>query len=114
MPVDEDLAKRVRALLADEAGVTEQRTFGGLAFLVGGNMAVAVSGQGGLMVRVHRHPAGQAARTAVRDEPPRAAGLAAGRPRRARDQAAARVVGHAGGGVRALAASEERVALTLP
>lgn len=49
---DEDLADRIRELLADDPDVTEQRMFGGLAFLVGGNMAVAASGQGGLMVRV--------------------------------------------------------------
>jgi hypothetical protein len=49
---DEDLANRIRELMADEAGVTEQRMFGGLAFLIGGNMSVAASGQGGLMVRV--------------------------------------------------------------
>ncbi len=52
MPYDEDLAGRVRALLAGDADVSEQRMFGGLAFLAGGAMAVAVSGQGGLMVRV--------------------------------------------------------------
>lgn len=50
MAYDEDLATRIRLLLG--AGVTEKRMFGGLAFLVGGNMAVAASGQGGLMVRV--------------------------------------------------------------
>jgi TfoX/Sxy family transcriptional regulator of competence genes len=49
---DEDLANRIRELVAAEAGVTEKRMFGGLAFLIGGNMAVAASGQGGLMVRV--------------------------------------------------------------
>src|SRR5688572_19617103 len=49
---DEDLANRVRELIAGEDGVAEQRMFGGLAFLVGGHMAVAASGQGGLMVRV--------------------------------------------------------------
>jgi TfoX/Sxy family transcriptional regulator of competence genes len=49
---DEDLANRIRELMAGEAGVTEKKMFGGLAFLVGGNMAVAASGQGGLMVRV--------------------------------------------------------------
>jgi TfoX/Sxy family transcriptional regulator of competence genes len=49
---DEDLANRIRELVAGEAGVTEQRMFGGLAFLIGGNMSVAASGQGGLMVRV--------------------------------------------------------------
>ena len=52
MAYDEGLAERIRELLAGEPGVTEQRMFGGLAFLVGGNMAVAASGQGGLMVRV--------------------------------------------------------------
>jgi TfoX/Sxy family transcriptional regulator of competence genes len=52
MSYDEELAARIRELLGGEAVVTEQRMFGGLAFLVGGNMAVAASGQGGLMVRV--------------------------------------------------------------
>jgi len=52
MAYDEDLAHRIRALTAAEDGVTEQRMFGGLAFLIGGHMAVAASGQGGLMVRV--------------------------------------------------------------
>jgi TfoX/Sxy family transcriptional regulator of competence genes len=52
MAYDEDLANRIRELIAAEDGVTEQRMFGGLAFLIGGNMAVAASGQGGLMVRV--------------------------------------------------------------
>ena len=49
---DEDLAVRIRALLAREEGVHEQRMFGGLAFLVNGHMAVSASGQGGLMLRV--------------------------------------------------------------
>jgi TfoX/Sxy family transcriptional regulator of competence genes len=49
---DEDLANRIRELIAAEPGVAEQPMFGGLAFLVEGNMAVAASGQGGLMVRV--------------------------------------------------------------
>ena len=52
MAYDEDLAARIRDLLADEAGVAEKKMFGGLAFLVNGNMAVAASGQGGLLVRV--------------------------------------------------------------
>ena len=52
MAYDEDLANRIRELIAREPDVTEQRMFGGLAFLVGGNMSVAASGQGGLMVRV--------------------------------------------------------------
>jgi TfoX/Sxy family transcriptional regulator of competence genes len=49
---DEKLGERIRALLAAEPAVTEQRMFGGLAFLIGGNMAVGVSGQGGILVRV--------------------------------------------------------------
>ncbi len=52
MAYDEALADRIRGLLADEADVTERRMFGGLAFLVAGNMAVTASGQGGAMVRV--------------------------------------------------------------
>jgi hypothetical protein len=51
MAYDEELADRVRTTLGDHAGVVEKRMFGGLAFLVGGHMAVAASGQGGLMVR---------------------------------------------------------------
>jgi TfoX/Sxy family transcriptional regulator of competence genes len=52
MAYDEDLANRIRELVAGEPGISEQRMFGGLAFLAGGHMAVAASGQGGLMVRV--------------------------------------------------------------
>ncbi|CAA9511457.1 MAG: FIG00825063: hypothetical protein [uncultured Solirubrobacterales bacterium] len=52
MAYDEDLADRIRELIAGEPDVTEKKMFGGLAFLVGGNMSVAASGQGGLMVRV--------------------------------------------------------------
>ena len=51
MAFDEHLAGRVRALLHEEAALTEKKMFGGLAFLIGGNMAVAASGQGGLLVR---------------------------------------------------------------
>ena len=52
MAYDEDLANHIRELIAGDRDVTEQRMFGGLAFLVGGNMAVGASGQGGLMIRV--------------------------------------------------------------
>lgn len=52
MPYDEALAARVRALLAGEEAISEKRMFGGLAFLLEGNMAVAASGNGGLLVRV--------------------------------------------------------------
>jgi len=48
---DEDLANRIRELLATEAGVIEKRMFGGLAFLIGGYMSVTVSGRGGLLLR---------------------------------------------------------------
>ena len=51
MSYDLVLADRVRDVLADEPGVTEKKMFGGLAFLVGGHMAVAASGQGGLLLR---------------------------------------------------------------
>jgi TfoX/Sxy family transcriptional regulator of competence genes len=49
---DEKLAERIRELLGDEPGLKEQKMFGGLAFLIGGNMAVGASGQGGILVRV--------------------------------------------------------------
>jgi TfoX/Sxy family transcriptional regulator of competence genes len=49
---DEELAARVRDLVAGEPALSEKKMFGGLAFLIGGNMAVAASGQGGLLVRV--------------------------------------------------------------
>jgi hypothetical protein len=52
MAYDVELADRVREVVAREAGVSEQRMFGGLAFLVGGRMALAVSGTGGLLLRV--------------------------------------------------------------
>jgi TfoX/Sxy family transcriptional regulator of competence genes len=51
MAYDEALADRIRDLLSGQA-YTEKKMFGGLAFLVGGNMAIAASGQGGLLVRV--------------------------------------------------------------
>ncbi|SDP01908.1 TfoX N-terminal domain-containing protein [Klenkia soli] len=51
MAHDEELADRVRDVLSTVPDVAERRMFGGLAFLVGGAMAVAVSGNGGLMVR---------------------------------------------------------------
>ena len=54
MAYDEELAARIRELVSAEPGLDEKKMFGGLAFLVGGNMAVAASGQGGLLVRVDR------------------------------------------------------------
>ena len=53
MAYSEALADRIRELLGKEPGLRELRMFGGLAFLINGNMAVAASGQGGLMVRVN-------------------------------------------------------------
>jgi TfoX/Sxy family transcriptional regulator of competence genes len=52
MAYDEELASRIRELVGGEPDLTEQKMFGGLAFLIGGNMAVAASGQGGVLVRV--------------------------------------------------------------
>jgi TfoX/Sxy family transcriptional regulator of competence genes len=49
---DEELADRIRDLLGDEGDLVEKKMFGGLAFLIGGNMAVAASGQGGVLVHV--------------------------------------------------------------
>ena len=51
MAYDEELAERIRKLVGDEPGLSEQKMFGGLAFLIGGNMAIAASGQGGILVR---------------------------------------------------------------
>jgi len=52
MAYDEDLANRLRELLADEDAITERKMFGGLAFLLRGNMSVSASGRGGLLVRI--------------------------------------------------------------
>ena len=52
MAYDEDLANRIRELVVSESDLTERKMFGGLSFLIGGNMAVAASGQGGVLVRV--------------------------------------------------------------
>jgi TfoX/Sxy family transcriptional regulator of competence genes len=38
--------------VATENGLTEKKMFGGLAFLINGNMSVSASGQGGLLLRV--------------------------------------------------------------
>src|SRR4051794_38341772 len=52
MAYDEALADRIRRLIGDERGLTEKKMFGGLAFLIDGNMSVSASGQGGLLLRV--------------------------------------------------------------
>ena len=49
---DEELAERLREILDGEERLTEMKMFGGIAFLINGNMAIAASGQGGILVRV--------------------------------------------------------------
>ena len=51
MAYNEELADRIRQLIGNEPDLKEQKMFGGLAFLIGGNMAIAASGQGGILVR---------------------------------------------------------------
>ena len=63
MAYDESLAVEIRKHLAGESSVTEKKMFGGLAFLVGGNMAIAASGQGGLLVRVDPEQSDELVRT---------------------------------------------------
>ena len=52
MAYDEELANRIRELVSAEAGVSEMRMFGGLAFLINGNMSVSASGHGGLLLHI--------------------------------------------------------------
>lgn len=52
MAYDVDLAERIRVVVGAELGVREQRMFGGLAFMIRGNMAVAAISHGGLMLRI--------------------------------------------------------------
>jgi TfoX/Sxy family transcriptional regulator of competence genes len=52
MAYDEELAGRIRALLGSRPGLTEKTMFGGLGFMIGGNLATAASAQGGILVRV--------------------------------------------------------------
>ena len=68
MAYDEELAARIRGLVANEAGVAEQKMFGGLAFLLNGNMAVAASGQGGILVRVDPAESAQLVETTGAEE----------------------------------------------
>jgi len=68
MAYDEALAARVRALVGDEAAVAEKKMFGGLAFLVNGNMAVSASGQGGILVRVDPDESAQLVETTAAEE----------------------------------------------
>jgi TfoX/Sxy family transcriptional regulator of competence genes len=68
VPYDDELADRVRAVISAEHRVTEQKMFGGLAFLIGGHMAVAASGQGGLLVRADPAESEPLVETTVADE----------------------------------------------
>lgn len=52
MAYDEGLAQRIREIAEGEPGLSEKKMFGGLGFLVSGNMAVAASGRGGILVRI--------------------------------------------------------------
>ena len=52
MAYDQELAERIRRLIGSDPDLTQKKMFGGLAFLIRGNMAIAASGQGGAMVRV--------------------------------------------------------------
>jgi TfoX/Sxy family transcriptional regulator of competence genes len=74
MAYDEELARRVRELLAAQPGITEKKMFGGLAMLRNGNMAVAVRGQGGLLVRADPND------DAVLEEPGAELAVMQGRP----------------------------------
>ena len=68
MAYDEALADRIRELLAGETGLEEKKMFGGLAFLLNGNMAVAASGQGGLLARVDPAASGELVATTPAEE----------------------------------------------
>jgi hypothetical protein len=52
MAYDETLANRIREVVRGEPGLTEKRMFGGLAFLIDGNLAASASSQGGMLLRV--------------------------------------------------------------
>ena len=65
MAYDTELADRIRFLIGTRPGVTEKKIFGGLAFLVGGNMAISASGQGGALVRVDPAETGALVATAM-------------------------------------------------
>jgi TfoX/Sxy family transcriptional regulator of competence genes len=65
---DEDLADRIRELLSGEKGLEEKRMFGGLAFLINGNMAVAASGQGGALIRVDPAQSGELVASTAAEE----------------------------------------------
>ena len=115
MAYDEELADRIRELIADEPDLTEKKMFGGLAFLIGGNMAVAASGEGGLLVRVDPSTVGGARRDLTRpphgDARPEDAGLAARRNREPSNEQTTRSLGGARHLLRPLATGK---AIALP
>jgi hypothetical protein len=63
MAYDEELADRIREEIGGDPDLTEKKMFGGLAFLIGGNMAIGASGQGGLLVRVDPEESGSLVET---------------------------------------------------
>src|SRR5271166_6892613 len=97
MAYDEDLADRIRELLGPKRGVKEKRMFGGWAFLINGNMAVgrqrAGRTAGAGCARRHGRVGAAAACQPDGDGRARSPRLAAGRPRRGKDQASAAVLG---------------------
>ena len=109
MAYDEHLAARIRALLGDEADLTEKKMFGDLAFLIGGNMAVAASGRAACWCAPTRRPPTACSvdgRRADGDARPADAGLAARRRRSRPHEAPARAVGTGGRGLRQDVATE--------
>ena len=114
MAYDEDLANRIRELIAGEPGVVEKKMFGGLAFLIGGHMSVSASGRGGLLLHVppeetesllakpHAGPFEMRGKTDGR--------LAPGRVRGRQDQAPAGALGPARRRLRPVAAAQGEVA----
>lgn len=67
MAYDEDLANRIRELIASEDGYTEQKMFGGIGFMIDRHTAVGVSGEGGLMIHCSRRRPRLSSPSPVRD-----------------------------------------------
>ena len=116
MAYDEDLAERIRELLGGEPGLNVKKMFGGLAFLIGGNMSIAASAEGGVLVRVD--PADSDTLIGSTDAQPGSharsadAGMAAGGPRALADEASARKMGAPRGHLCSLASCEGMTART--
>jgi len=107
---DEDVADRIRALIGAQRDLTEKQMFAGLAFLVGGDMAIAASGQSGVLVRVDPSESDaivDATRRDCGDARPSDVGLAARRARVPARGATAREVGPTGCHPRPITAQEE-------